>query len=164
MVATTIGWPPIPSGRPAPTRSGRSATSSGRTNWRRASGAPTPTHRTPRDHLAAARATAAKPAQVSRRHFAIFTSVTLLTRLLASTKLPSRVTSVLRTMLPPPGIAQLWNFSRFGSKRTTVFGIASDSLYQIVPLIAEMPYGADFGPLGDGHSVTAPVAGLRRPR
>ncbi len=41
------------------------------------------------------------------RYLAIFTSVTALTRLLASTKSPSRVTDVLRTMLPPPGMAQL---------------------------------------------------------
>src|SRR5262249_24349098 len=71
--------------------------------------------------------------------FAIRTSVTLFVRLLASTKLPSFVTSVLRTMLPPPGIAQLWNVSFFGSKRTTVFGRASDSLYQMTPLMTEIP-------------------------
>ena len=41
------------------------------------------------------------------RYLAIFTSVTALTRLLASTKSSSRVTDVLRTMLPPPGITQL---------------------------------------------------------
>src|SRR5690242_13087113 len=72
-------------------------------------------------------------------HFGTLTSVTVFTRLLASTKLPSGVTEVLRTMLPPPGIAQVWNFDVFGSKRTTVFGDASDSLYQITPLITEMP-------------------------
>src|SRR5712691_9965202 len=72
-------------------------------------------------------------------YFGIVTRVTVFTRLLASTKLPSLVTSVLRTMLPPPGIAQLWNFSVLGSKRTTVFGFASDSLYQMTSLIAEMP-------------------------
>ena len=60
-------------------------------------------------------------------------------RLLASKKLPSRVTEVLRTMLPPPGIAQLWNFSLPGSKRTTVFGVEPDSLYQMTSEIAEMP-------------------------
>src|SRR5437763_16087040 len=79
-------------------------------------------------------------------------------------KLPSRVTEVLRTMLPPPGIAQLWNLPALGSKRTTVFGVVPDSLYQMTSLIAEMPYGSDFGPLGDCHSVTLPVAGSRRPR
>jgi len=67
------------------------------------------------------------------------TSVTALTRLLASTKLPSRVTEVFLTIFPPPGIAQLWNFSVFGSKRTTVFGVVPDSLYQMTSLIAEMP-------------------------
>src|SRR5437899_622256 len=95
-------------------------------------------------------------------HGLIVTSVTPLTRLLASMKLPSRVTEVLRTMLPPPGIAQLWNFWVLGSKRTTVFGFDPDSLYQITSLMAEMPYGSDFGPLGDGHSVTLPVAVSRR--
>src|SRR6185369_16420665 len=71
-------------------------------------------------------------------YFWILTRVTSLVRLLASTKSPSRVTSVLRTMLPPPGMVQVWNFSLLGSKRTTVFGEASDSLYQMMPWIAEM--------------------------
>src|SRR6516225_2780194 len=74
------------------------------------------------------------------------------------TGLPSGVTSMLRTMSPPPGIAQLWNFSVAGSKRTIVFGLAPDSLYHTAPLVKTMPYGSDFGPLGDGHSLTAPVA------
>src|SRR6476659_9182468 len=89
--------------------------------------------------------------------YLISTSETALTRLLANTKLPSGVTSVLRTMLPPPGITQLWNFSVFGSKRTTVFGVVPDSLYQMTSLMAEMPYGSDFGPPGDAHSLTCPV-------
>src|SRR5438094_9047432 len=97
-------------------------------------------------------------------HFEILTRVTALTRLLASTKSPSRVIEVFLTMLPPPGIAQLWNFVVLGSKRTTVFGVVPDSLYQMTSLIAEMPYGSHFGPLGDCHSVTLPVAGSRRPR
>src|SRR5262245_25786404 len=71
---------------------------------------------------------------------------------------------MLRTMSPPPGIAQLWNFSVFGSNRTIVFGLAPDSLYQSAPLVATMPYGSDFGPLGDCHSVTFPVAGSSRPK
>src|SRR5204862_6580538 len=96
-------------------------------------------------------------AGVLANHLPICTSVTSSTRLLASTQLPSRVTSTLRTMLPPPGMVQLWNFSVFGSKRTMVFGLASDSLYQITPLILEMPYGADLAPLGDCHSLTSPV-------
>jgi hypothetical protein len=62
-----------------------------------------------------------------------------LTRLFAVTGLPSRVTLMLRTMSPPPGIAQLWNFSVFGSKRTIVFGLAPDSLYQSAPLAKTMP-------------------------
>src|SRR5882757_171205 len=72
-------------------------------------------------------------------HFFIATNVMPFTRLLASMKLPSRVTDVLRTMFPPPGIAQLWNFAVLGSKRTTVFGVDPDSLYQMMSLIAEMP-------------------------
>src|SRR5437588_14676 len=54
--------------------------------------------------------------------YLISTSVTSFTRLLASTGLPSRVTSMLRTMSPPPGIAQVWNFCVCGSNRTTVLG------------------------------------------
>lgn len=63
--------------------------------------------------------------QQTRRpaHFFMVTNVMPFTRLLASMKLPSRVTDVLRTMFPPPGIDQLWNFSILGSKRTTVFGV-----------------------------------------
>ena len=44
--------------------------------------------------------------------------------LVAITGWPSGVTSVLRTMQPPDGIAQVWNLSVFGSKRTMVFGRA----------------------------------------
>jgi hypothetical protein len=65
--------------------------------------------------------------------------VTVFTKLFARTNLPSRVTEVLRTILPPPGIGQLWNFEVFGSKRTIMFGVAFDSLYQMTSLIAEMP-------------------------
>src|SRR6478672_1990284 len=71
---------------------------------------------------------------------------------------------MLRTMSPPPGIAQLWNFSVAGSNRTIVFGLAPDSLYQSAPLVKTMPYGSDFGPLGDGHSFTSPVLVSRRPK
>src|SRR6266849_2763736 len=84
---------------------------------------------------------ARRSCQQTRRpaHFFIVTNVMPFTRLLASMKLPSRVTDVLRTMFPPPGIAQLWNFAVLGSKRTTVFGVDPDSLYQMLSLIAEMP-------------------------
>ena len=34
------------------------------------------------------------------------------------------------TMPTPEGMAQLWNFSVFGSKRTSVSGLMPDSLYQ----------------------------------
>src|SRR5437899_3786043 len=74
-----------------------------------------------------------------RRHFGILTKVTALTRLLASTKSPSCVTEVLRTMLPPHGMVQLWYSSVGGSQRTTVFGVVPDSLYQMMSSIAEMP-------------------------
>src|SRR5215510_2855457 len=86
-----------------------------------------------------------------RLHFTS-TSLSLLLRLLARTGFPSRVTSILRTMSPPPGMAQLWNFSVAGSKRTMVLGFAPDSLYQTLPLVKTTPYGSDLGPLGDGHS------------
>src|SRR5262249_43780431 len=78
---------------------------------------------------------------VSAASAAHFTSTrpTLLTRLLAVTGLPSVVTLMLRTMSPPPGIAQVWNFSVFGSKRAMVLGLAPDSLYQSAPLVKTMP-------------------------
>src|SRR5207302_5215493 len=96
--------------------------------------------------------------------YLISTSPIWFTRLLARATLPSRVTSTLRTISPPPGIVQVWNFSVFGSKRTIVFGLASDSLYQMAPLVNAMPYGRDCGPLGDCHSFTSPVARSSRPR
>src|ERR1700722_969119 len=71
---------------------------------------------------------------------------------------------MLRTMSPPPGIAQVWNFSVPGSKRTMVFGLALDSLYHTAPLVKTMPYGSDFAPLGDSHSLTSPFVGSSRPR
>ena len=71
--------------------------------------------------------------------YLISTSPMALTRLLASTGLPSRETSMLRTMSPPPGIAQVWNFCVFGSNRTIVFGLANDSLYHNAPLVKTMP-------------------------
>src|SRR5262252_6955698 len=92
------------------------------------------------------------------------TKPTWLLRLLAVTGFPSGVTSMLRTMSPPPGIAQVWNFSVLGSNRTIVFGLANDSLYQSAPLVKTMPYGSDFGPLGEGNSLTLPVLGSSRPR
>jgi hypothetical protein len=52
------------------------------------------------------------------------------------------------------GTAKVWNFSVFGSKRTIVFGRTPDSLYQITSLIWVMAYGSEFGPPGDGHSLT----------
>src|SRR5262245_47801592 len=98
-----------------------------------------------------------------RAHFTS-TSPTSLVRLLASTGFPSRVTSILRTMSPPPGMAQLWNFSVLGSKRTMVLGLAPDSLYHTASFVKTIPYGSDLGPLGDGHSVTLLVATSSRPK
>src|SRR5262249_53021334 len=92
------------------------------------------------------------------------TRPTLFTPLSAMTRLPSRVDFMLRTTPPPPGIVQLWNFSVFMSKRTSTLGRIADSTYQMAPLRYVIPYGCDFGPLGDGQSVTLPVFGSRRPR
>ena len=46
---------------------------------------------------------------------------------------------MLRTTPPPAGIAQVWNFSVLGSKRTSVFGFTFDSLYQMAPSTTVMP-------------------------
>ena len=46
---------------------------------------------------------------------------------------------MLRTTPPPDGIAQVWNFSVWMSKRTSVFGLTFDSLYQITLPIAAIP-------------------------
>jgi hypothetical protein len=105
----------------------------------------------------------ARSARGNPAYFPIFTSVTALTRLLASTNPPSRVTEALRTMSPPPGMDQLWNVSVLGSKRTTVFGLVPVSLYQTTSLIAEMPYGCDLARLGERYSVTFPWSGPAAP-
>src|SRR5262249_8093040 len=90
--------------------------------------------------LQARRSSRSERRQVARNDdYLISTSVTSLTRLLASTGLPSRVTSMLRTMSPPPGMAQVWNFCVCGSNRTPVFGLAKDSLYHSAPLVKTMP-------------------------
>src|SRR6185503_16634933 len=68
-----------------------------------------------------------------------------------------------RMMPTPDGIAQLWNFSVFGSNRTSASGRCPDSLYQMMSSITSIAYGCDCGPLGDGHSLTSSVFGFRRP-
>lgn len=73
-------------------------------------------------------------------YFLIVTSVTPFIKLLARTHLWSRVTDVLRTILPPPGIGQVWNFAIVGSKRTNVVGstlailLVPNSAMKIAPL------------------------------
>src|SRR5439155_18175879 len=62
------------------------------------------------------------------------TRPTLLTPLSAMARLPSGVDFILRTTPPPPGIAQLWNFSVLMSNRTSTLGRMADSTYQIAPL------------------------------
>jgi len=83
--------------------------------------------------------------------------------------LPSRVTSVLRTILPPPGITQVWNFSVLGSKRTTVFDVVPDSLYHTTSSMTENLFGAEDGRLQpiaadvhDRNSVAQACAGAHR--
>src|SRR5919106_2331476 len=66
--------------------------------------------------------------------------------------------------MPPEGMAQLWNRSVAGSNRTSASGRCPDSLYQTIPSTTAMAYGWDFGPLGEGHSLTWPVFGSNRPR
>ena len=56
--------------------------------------------------------------------------------LFAITRLPSLVAIMLRMTWPPDGIAQVWNFSVCGSKRTMVLGRTPDSLYQTMLPIA----------------------------
>src|SRR4029434_10441557 len=66
--------------------------------------------------------------------------------------------------MPPEGIAQLWNRSVLCSNRTSASGLWPDSLYQMISFTTVMAYGCDFGPLGDGHSLTSPVFGSNRPK
>ena len=92
------------------------------------------------------------------------TSATRLRALQASTRLPSVVAIMFRTTPPPDGITHVWNFSVWVSKRTSVFGLTPDSLYQTTLPTVAMPYGWDLGPLGEGHSRVWPVLGSYRPR
>ena len=78
--------------------------------------------------------------------------------------MPSGVAIMWRTIPPPDGIVQVWNFPVAGSNRTSVFGRTPDSLYQTMLPVAAMPYGRDYRPPGDGHSRTAPVFGSNLPR
>ena len=61
-------------------------------------------------------------------------------------------------------MVQLWTFSVLMSNRTSTFGLIADSTYQMAPFIYVMPYGCDFGPLGDGQSVFLQVDVSSRPR
>src|SRR5512134_2722552 len=79
-------------------------------------------------------------------------------------RLPSGVFRIWRMMPTPDGIAQLWNFSVFGSNRTSASGRWFDSLYQMMSSTTSMAYGCESGPLGDGHSFTSPVFGFILPR
>src|SRR6266851_6662264 len=94
------------------------------------------------------------------------TKATRFTPLQAITRfLPSTVFIMFRTTPPPDGIAHVWNFSVFGSNRTSVFGLTADSLYHTMSSdVTAMPYGCDLGPLGDGYSVVLPVFVSNRPR
>ncbi len=74
-----------------------------------------------------------------RRYCLISTNPTRFTPLHASAMLPSRVTDMFRTTPPPEGIAQVWNFSGLGSKRTMVLGSTPDSLYQMTSWSAAIP-------------------------
>src|SRR4051812_11004023 len=63
----------------------------------------------------------------------------------------------------PDLIGQLSNVSRAMSKRTSMSGRTPDSLYQTAPSSTAMPYGWDFGPEGEFHSLISPVLGFSRP-
>src|SRR5207244_6471860 len=101
---------------------------------------------------------------VATGYFFTSANATLLIPLSAIARFPSFIAIIFRTTPPPDGIVQVWNFSVLGSNRTSVFGFTPDSLYQMMSLYVVMPYGSDVGPLGDGHSFTAPVFGSSRPR
>ena len=59
------------------------------------------------DEVGRASKTIVARGRAASSHFLIVTNVTAFTKLFARTNLPSRVTEVLRTILPPPGITQL---------------------------------------------------------
>src|SRR4030095_7247642 len=110
------------------------------------------------------RSAADKPSYSALPPFLTSTHATRSRPLQAKTRLPSFVGIMLRTTPPPDGMIHVWNFSVFGSKRTSVFGLTADSLYHTMSFTAVMPYGWDRGPPGEAHSLTAPVFGSNRPR
>ena len=59
------------------------------------------------DEVGRASKTIVARGRAASSHFLIVTNVTAFTKLFARTNLPSRVTEVLRTILPPSGITQL---------------------------------------------------------
>src|SRR6266436_1650306 len=69
----------------------------------------------------------------------ISTMPTMLMPLIAIAIWPSRVGIMWRTMPPPLGICQVWNFSVLGSNRTRLFGRVFDSTYQILSSITVIP-------------------------
>src|SRR5690242_5226073 len=96
--------------------------------------------------------------------FSIVTRPTRFELLWWMTMLPSGVARMWRMMPTPEGTAQLWNFSVFGSNRTSASGRLPDSLYQTMSSTTTSAYGCEVAPLGDGHSLNAPVLGSKRPR
>jgi hypothetical protein len=72
---------------------------------------------------------------------------------------------MLRTVPPPDGMLARAKLSVFGLNWMMVFGFTPDSLYQTIPSgVIAIPYGLDPDPPGEGHILTAPEAGSRRPR
>src|SRR5260370_36762816 len=84
------------------------------------------------------------------------TSATMFSADSASARLPSLVGIMLRTVPPPDGIFQVWNFSVLGAKRTRVLGLAPDSLYQRTSPTACRPSGAEPIPARDIYCAPFP--------
>jgi hypothetical protein len=71
---------------------------------------------------------------------------------------------MFRTTPPPEGITVEEKALDFGSKRTNVFGLTPDSLYQTMPsAVTAIPYGLEAPPPGEAHSSTFFVVGEARP-
>jgi gamma-glutamyltranspeptidase / glutathione hydrolase len=95
---------------------------------------------TPRIDASARGSVRADPA-MGEAALAELTRITRLVLLWWISRLPSRVGRMWRTMpawTSPDGMAQLWNVSVAGSKRTRASGRWPDSLYQTMPSITAM--------------------------
>src|SRR5712691_3697713 len=99
----------------------------------------------------------------AERGYLTSTSATMFSPDSASARLPSLVGIMLRTVPPPDGIFQVWNFSVLGSKRTSVLGLAPDSPYHNTSSLVMAMRRGRVSLLGKAYSLICSVLGSMLP-